>query len=68
MNKKSSSKIVKIIKENFNEKTELGKELGLYNVLLNTKFTNDKKAEFFINEVLQERKKINNFHTIIQHL
>ena len=60
LNKQNSSKAVKMIKENFNDKTELGKELGLYNVLLNTKFVDDKKAEFFINEVLQQRQKINN--------
>tara|TARA_Y100000361_G_scaffold96183_1_gene86138 strand:+ start:206 stop:1087 length:882 start_codon:yes stop_codon:yes gene_type:complete len=60
LNKQSTSKAVKMIKENFNDTTELGKELGLYNVLLNTKFSNDKKAEFFINEVLQQRQKINN--------
>ena len=60
LNKQNSSKAVQMIKENFNDNTELGKELGLYNVLLNTKFSDDKKAEFFINEVLQHRQKINN--------
>ena len=60
LNKHNSSKAVQMIKENFNDNTELGKELGLYNVLLNTKFNDDKKAEFFINEVLQHRQKINN--------
>ena len=60
LNKQSSSKAVQMIKENFNDNTELGKELGLYNVLLNTKFNDDKRAEFFINEVLQQRQKINN--------
>ena len=60
LNKHNSSKAVLMIKENFNDRTELGKELALYNVLLNTKFNNDKKAEFFINEVLQQRQKINN--------
>jgi len=60
LNKHNSSEAVQMIKENFNDNTELGKELGLYNVLLNTKFNDDKKAEFFINEVLQQRQKINN--------
>jgi len=60
LNKKSSSGAVKMIKENFNETSELGKELSLYNVLLNTKFKDDKRAEFFINEVLEQRKKLNN--------
>ena len=60
LDKKTSSNAVKMIKENFNENTELGKELSLYNVLLNTKFKDDKRAEFFINEVLQQRNKLNN--------
>ena len=37
LNKNKSSKAVSVIKENFNDKTELGKELALYNVLLNTR-------------------------------
>jgi len=60
LNKSASSKAVKLIKENFNDTTELGKELALYNVLLNKKFNDDKRAEFFINEVLQQRHKLNN--------
>ena len=60
LNKNTSSKAVKMIKENFNDKTELGKELTLYNVLLTKKFSDDKRAEFFINEVLQQRHKLNN--------
>lgn len=60
LNKQASSKAVQMIKENFNEKTELGKELALYNVLLTKKFSDDKRAEFFINEVLQQRQKLNN--------
>ena len=60
LDKKTSSAAIKMLKENFNENTELGKELGLYNVLLNTKFMDDKRAEFFINEVLQQRNKLNN--------
>ena len=40
---------VKIIKKSFNENTELGKELALYNVVVNKKFISDKKAEYFIN-------------------
>ena len=60
LNKNKSSKAVSVIKENFNDKTELGKELALYNVLLNTKYNDDKKAEFFINEVVQQRLKLSN--------
>ena len=60
-NKKiKSNKSISVIKEFFNNKTELGKELSLYNILLNKKYKSDKKAEFFVNEVISERKKINN--------
>ena len=59
LNKKDNSKAVELIKKRFNENTSLGKELSLYSALLNTKFKTDKKAEFFINEVLSERNKIN---------
>jgi len=59
LNKSNKSKAVMLIKRKFNENTELGKELALYQILLSTKFKTDKKAEFFINEVLKERKKIN---------
>ena len=60
LNKNASSKAVKMIKENFNDTTELGKELALYNILLSKKFSDDKRAEFFINEVLHQRDKLNN--------
>ena len=60
LNKHKASKAAEMIKENFNDNTELGKELALYNVLLNKKFSDDKRAEFFINEVLQQRLKLNN--------
>ena len=46
---KKDSKAVKIVKQKFNENTELGKELALYNILFNRKFKDDKKAEYFIN-------------------
>ena len=60
LDKKANSVAVSILKKNFNENTNLGKELALYNVIVNKKFTSDKKAEYFINEVLKERNKINN--------
>ena len=49
LNKKKTSKAVQIIKKRFNENTEVGKELGLYNLLLKKKFEDDKKADFFLN-------------------
>ena len=59
-NKMKNNKSISVIKEFFGEKTELGKELSLYNILLNKKYTSDRKAEFFVNEVINERKKLNN--------
>ncbi len=56
----SGNRAVEIIKKRFNENTELGKELALYNVLINKKFTDDKKADYFVNEVVASRMKLNN--------
>jgi len=60
LNKIDGSKAVNIIKKRFNETTELGKELALYNIIINKKFNNDRKADYFINEVINERCKLNN--------
>ena len=46
---KDNGQAVKIVKEKFNENTELGKELALYNVLITKKFKSDSKADYFIN-------------------
>ena len=51
--------VQKRFKKKFNENTELGKELALYNILINKKFNSDKKADYFINEVIKERKNLN---------
>ena len=59
LNKKKTSKAVQIIKKRFNENTEVGKELGLYNLLLKKKFEDDKKADFFLAEILRQREKLN---------
>ena len=60
LNKETKSKSILILKKQFNERTELGKELSLYNILINTKFNTDKKADFLISEALTQRNKINN--------
>jgi len=60
LNTDKESTAVQIIKKRFNENTELGKELALYNVITNKKFKSDKKAEYFINEVVSARHKLNN--------
>ena len=59
LNKSGTSKAVNIVKQKFNENTELGKELALYNILISKKFTSDRKADFFINEVLTQRRSLN---------
>ena len=59
LDKSQKNKALDIIKENFNKNTELGKELGMYNILLNKKFNSDKKADYFITEVLKSHKKLN---------
>ena len=60
LNKDDKSKAISIVKSRFNETTELGKELALYNIVINKKFNNDAKADYFINEVIKERNKLNN--------
>jgi len=49
------SKALTVLRRYFKENTELGKELSLYNSLLNNKFNTDQKAEYFINEILKQR-------------
>ena len=60
LNKKKDSPAIKIIKKQFNEHTEIGKELALYNLIITKKFKSDKKADFFLSEVLRQREKLNN--------
>ena len=57
---KNNGPAVKIVKEKFNENTELGKELALYNILITKKFKSDSKADYFINEVMKARNDLNN--------
>ncbi len=59
LSKTKRSNALNIIKKRFNENTELGKERALYNLLVNKKFNSDKKADFFISEVISSRQKIN---------
>jgi len=48
----------KIIKEFFNSKRELAKELKLYNWITKEKFSNSDDAKLFLSEVVEERKKL----------
>lgn len=56
-NKKS--KAIEIVKEYFKKGTELNKELGLYQTLINQKYNNEILSNQFIDAVLEERKKLN---------
>jgi len=47
-----------IVKEFFSGKTELAKELRLYNLLINEKYNSDSKAEKFIDAILEAHTKI----------
>ena len=60
LNKDQNSKAVTIVKQKFNENTELGKELALYNILITKKFKSDSQADYFINEVIRTRGDLNN--------
>ena len=60
LDKREKSKAIKLLKTRFNENTELGKELALYNIVINKKFNSDKKADYFINEVVKQRNLLNN--------
>jgi hypothetical protein len=56
----SSSKSVAetILKEHFNGKKELSKELKLYQYLINEKYNSESKAEKFIDTILEARKRL----------
>jgi len=56
---KDNSEAVRIIKEYFSNKTQLGKELQLYQTILNEKFNSESQANRFIDAVLSSRRKLN---------
>lgn len=47
-----------IIKEHFNSKKELSKELKLYQYLINEKYNSESKAEKFIDTICEARKRL----------
>ena len=57
---KDNSEAVRIIKEYFSNKTQLGKELQLYQTILKEKFNSESQANRFVDAVLTSRKKLNN--------
>ena len=60
LNGKENSVAIKTMKGFFSENTELGKELELYNVLMNEKFTTEKQAEKLIEAVTKSRQRLSN--------
>jgi len=59
LNNKNST-ATKIVKEHFGKKTELAKELKLYQTIVSEKFNTEYKANEFLTIVLKERAKLNN--------
>jgi hypothetical protein len=60
MNNDDKSKSVEVLKKFFNEKTELGKENQLYQVLLKENYNSTRKAEKLVDAVLRAREKLQN--------
>jgi len=60
MNSDKKSKSVDVLKKFFNEKTELGKENQLYQVLLKENYNSSHKAEKLVDAVVKARQKLQN--------
>ena len=60
MNGDDKSKSVEVLKKYFNEKTELGKENQLYQVLLKENYNSSRKAEKLVDAVIRAREKLQN--------
>ena len=60
MNDSKNSPSVKIIKEYFNENTQLGKENELYKVLIEKKYKTTEQANILIEAVIKNRRKLSN--------
>jgi len=60
MNDSGKSKAVEMLKKFFNEKTELGKENQLYQVLLKQNYNSTRKSEKLVDVVLRAREKLQN--------
>ena len=60
LNNQENSSALKIIKESFSKGSALKRELVLYNTLLNEKYKKEDRAQYLVDVVLKERKKINN--------
>mgnify|MGYP003115512798 FL=1 len=60
LNDVKDSKAVKILKENFSSKTELGKEYELYKILGEKKYKTTEQANILLEAVIKSRRKISN--------
>jgi hypothetical protein len=58
MNGDKNESAKKIVQEFFSNKTELNKELKLYNLLMNEKYNSETKAEKFIDAINEARTKL----------
>jgi len=59
LNGDNNEKAQKILKEFYSNKTELGKELRLYQMLSEEKYKSEGRAEKFIDTILEARKRLN---------
>ena len=60
-----STKSVLIVKKYFNEKTELGKELQLYQILSEKHYESESRASHLLDAVIKSRQKLSN--TTLRH-
>ena len=60
MNGDENSKAVNILREKFNQKTELGKEYELYKILSEKKYRNNEQANILLEAVIKSRRKLSN--------
>ena len=60
MNDTKKSPAIEIIKEFFNENTQLGKENELYKVLIEKKYKSESQANILIEAVIKNRRKLSN--------
>ena len=59
LNNENNSSAIKILKEFFNKKTQLGKEYELYRVLTVENYTSEIKANHLVDAVVKARQKLN---------
>lgn len=59
LNNAPEEKAKKIVQEFFGGKTELAKELRLFNLLINEKYNSENKAEKYIDAIIETRTKLN---------